>query len=272
METTGFFVINLDRSQDRLQAIAANLQSVGLEFERVVAIDGSKLDLTALNSADVDLRTWYNLHHRAPKANEVACYLSHMKALERFLASDYAYGVIFEDDATVDGSFPQVIEKLQACAAKWEIVKLFVSHPGQQILRTKLTDQHDLTSLVTQSGSAACYMLTKPAAARLLPFLRPVRLPYDHIFDRNFGHGLKLRAVNPAPVARTGVPSTIGYKRNKGAGKQTFLLPASWGDRPLYHRWRVPFYRTLVEFRRVAYNLFMDDGLKVLFKKGLSRS
>ena len=274
MQNTGIFVINLDRSPERLRTFTANLAAFGLDFHRVAAVDGLQLDLSDCVQPEVDLKAWAKFHHREPKFNEIACYLSHIRALQAFIDSDYKYGVIFEDDALIDQSFPQVLRSLET-VDDWDIVKLFATHPGVQIKRQSLTSTHYLTSFITQSGSAACYLIRREAAQKLIRFLRPARMPYDHVFDRNFAHGLKLRSIYPSLARRMDVPSTIGYDHDKGvkggARDAKFVLPSSWGDRPLQRRWRVPFYRLSIEIFRITHNLMLDGGLRKIMQNGLAR-
>jgi GR25 family glycosyltransferase involved in LPS biosynthesis len=47
------YVINLDRSHDRLEKMKAQLDALGIEFIRFRAIDGSKLKIVNLNTNEV---------------------------------------------------------------------------------------------------------------------------------------------------------------------------------------------------------------------------
>lgn len=260
----GVFVINLDRSPDRLDRIARNLDGAGLGFERVVAVDGRDLNLNAPQLDPTDMAYWARYHHRVMRVNEVACYMSHIKALRQFLATDFDAALILEDDAVVADDITEVIAGLGRHANAWDLVKLYASHPGTQVFREQLTGKHKLISYLTQTGRSAGYIVSREAAEKLLKQLLPIRLPFDHIFDRNFEHGLRVRGVTPMPVCTSGETSTIGYGDvPKLTGGLAGLL-RKWGDPPYHRRWRVPIYRLGLETRRLAYNLFVDGGLRRL--------
>jgi glycosyl transferase family 25 len=93
------YVINLDRDAERLASIRANLGALGLGFERLPAVMGKDLpDWEKL--VDLAAYAWRN-RMDTPRAGEVGCYLSHLKAMETFLQTDAPWCVILEDDVEV---------------------------------------------------------------------------------------------------------------------------------------------------------------------------
>ena len=131
------YVINLDRSADRLAHMTAQLDSIGLEFERIPAVEGAHLQLDG-NCGDefsIDFDYWRKYHHRNVTASEIGCYLSHIKALETFLASSLSFALILEDDAEIAPDLVEVLHAIAVRAAEWDLVKLCASHPGIQISR-----------------------------------------------------------------------------------------------------------------------------------------
>ena len=98
------YVINLDRDAERMASIRANLETLGLPFERLPAVVGKEVpDWEKL--VDLPAYAWRN-RLDTPRAGEVGCYLSHLKAMETFLRTDAPWCVILEDD----------VEVLPACA------------------------------------------------------------------------------------------------------------------------------------------------------------
>lgn len=87
----GIYVINLERREDRLDAISSELELTGLSFSRIDAVDGKALSLKLPPPAFVS----YGL---------MANWLSHQKCLTTFLESDAQYALILEDDVSVKGS------------------------------------------------------------------------------------------------------------------------------------------------------------------------
>lgn len=251
------YIINMDRSPDRLDAMAKQLGTLELQYERIPAVDGTalKMDDCEVQSV-IDFDHWSRFHHRDALPAEIGCYLSHLRALESFMNSGHKYGVILEDDADISPALADVLEGLKNASDQWDLVKLHSSHPGYQRTCADLGEGNRLTSFITQTGRATGYVISKKAVGRLYQQLIPARLPFDHIFDRNFEHGLKLRGVMPMPLSNRPVISTIEVHRKKPRARS--LFPRKWGDPPLSKRWRVPFYRLWTETRRLYYNLVID--------------
>lgn len=90
-------VINLDRSPQRLEWMQSQFDRLGLQFERVVAVDGRDLSSSELKihaNARLDGMIW--------TPSEIACFLSHRKCWQIIADGDAPYGAVFEDDIHVD--------------------------------------------------------------------------------------------------------------------------------------------------------------------------
>jgi len=88
------YVINLDRDAERLASIRDNLARLGLGFERLPAVIGKEVpDWEKL--VDLPTYAWRN-RLDMPRAGEVGCYLSHLKAMEAFLRTDAPWCVILK--------------------------------------------------------------------------------------------------------------------------------------------------------------------------------
>lgn len=116
------FVINLDRRPDRMRSIAGQLDRLGLEATRVPAVD-------ARNLTDDELRARVNSdggHRlRALDRAEVACTLSHLRAMEMFLAAvDAPAALILEDDAELASDLPLFVDNVDWWPENAELVKI----------------------------------------------------------------------------------------------------------------------------------------------------
>lgn len=271
---TQIFVINLDRSPDRLERISGQLARAGLSFERVPGIDGRTLDLTRTDgplARRVDRDYWGKYHHRAMLPAEVGCYLSHLNALDMFLAAGGDTALILEDDAEIPNSLGSTLAELLHRREEWDIVKLHARHPGPQIRRRRLGDHGWLTSYITDHAGATAYLLNRQAAARLKAYMLPARLPYDHLFHRSFAHGLRVRGVSPSPIRPSDLHSVIERERGYAFEARRSLLQ-KWADPPYSARWRVPLVRAWCELRRVWHNLFPDGGAVALLRSIVNSS
>ncbi|MDQ3160639.1 MAG: glycosyltransferase family 25 protein, partial [Pseudomonadota bacterium] len=87
------YLINLDRSPDRLAVMSARLSAAGITFDRVPGIDGM-----LLSDAQFQAQTLDNRYYKPLRRGEVGCYLGHLNALQRFIASNRPFALLLEDD------------------------------------------------------------------------------------------------------------------------------------------------------------------------------
>jgi glycosyl transferase family 25 len=209
------YVINLDRDTERLASIRANLGGLGLGFERLPAVIGKEVPGWE-KLVDMPAYAWRN-RMDTPRAGEVGCYLSHLKAMETFLRTEAPWCVILEDDVEV---LPECATVLGALSEKddWDLVKLFNFHSGMPVKMRDLVGGHHLVVHLTRTTSSAAYVVNRRAAETLLKSMRPISEQVDHALDRPWETGLRTRGIRPmpivlAPVAHT--TSTIGYQDKK---------------------------------------------------------
>lgn len=83
------YIINLTRRPDRLRGSLAQFQGACMANVHVVeAVDGRTLDISRL--------------HTTKTTGEVACFLSHLKALSAFAATEAPWALVLEDDGRLD--------------------------------------------------------------------------------------------------------------------------------------------------------------------------
>lgn len=193
----GIYLINLDRSSDRLLSAKRHFNEVGLPFERIAAVDARKEDMS---SYSIDRKVFERTHGRATiRPGEIGCYFSHLKAIRVFLASDKEFGVILEDDVLPQERLSEVLQELFAVSNEWDIVSLFHFHRGGPIV-VRRSKQFALAVHVAHISSAAAYLLNRNAAERLIKHLEIMRACIDHSLYESWQHGLKLRSVMPMPI------------------------------------------------------------------------
>ncbi len=225
------YVINLDRDTERMASIRANLDRMGLKFERLSAIMGKGVpDWEKL--VDLPTYAWRN-RLDMPRAGEVGCTLSHLKAMEEFLRTDAPWCVILEDDAEV---LPACADVLRSLSEKddWDLVKLFNNHSGMPVKKRELAGGHHLVLHLTRTTSSAAYVVNRRTAETLLKSMRPITEQVDHALDRPWETGLRIRGIRPMPVVLAPVAhttSTIGYqdkqqRRTLGKSLKLFLSRA----------------------------------------------
>lgn len=191
-----YYVINLDRSPDRLAAISADAAGIGLDLQRVPAVDGAPVS-QAERRHILDEPGFRRLHGKIPMDGEYGCYASHLAVLDRFLGSDADAAVIFEDDVRPGSDFVPTVVAI-AATDDWDLVKLMHHRlPAFRSCRTLGEGRELGLAWFGPTGSSACYLINRRAAQSLRQHLVPMRLPYDVALERGWALGLRVRHVRP---------------------------------------------------------------------------
>jgi glycosyl transferase family 25 len=242
MDALKTWVINLDRAPERLQRIATQLDRLGLPWSRLPAVDARALSPS--QQACLDSAGYRRKHGMEPLPGELGCYLSHVEAFRSFLASGARFALILEDDVILGPSLPAVLQGLMAQAARWDMVKLSAVHSGTPQPIGQVAAGHELAVMLSRCTGSSAYIVNRHAAQVYVDGLLPMSLPYDHVFDRGWHFGLKVRLVTPTPCQHDDqTASTIG------------AAPGPSRKFPWPRRLRAFAYRLGNEWSRVRYGL-----------------
>ncbi len=203
------FVINLDRAPLRMQSIAHQLDALKIPFQRIRAIDGRNLTaehITLFNKAE-----FHRKHGMEPLNGEIGCYLSHLLAIQTFVASNADFALILEDDILITDRLPAALTGLIAHANRWDMVKLSAIHSGTPQTYLEIAPNQFLSVMLSRCTGASAYLINRKAAQSYLKQLLPMALPYDHVFDQGWRLKIKVRLLSPTPcIHNDKVESTIG--------------------------------------------------------------
>jgi glycosyl transferase family 25 len=116
------YLINLDRSADRLAHMHEEFSRAGVDFERIAAVDGA-----ALNPSE--MKEFRQARSAArPEGwllGEVGCFLSHMDAWRRIASSaGDEWAAVFEDDIRVSPDLGSLLASTGWLPADADIVRL----------------------------------------------------------------------------------------------------------------------------------------------------
>ncbi len=172
---TPVYVINLDRSADRLRHMRGQADAIGLAFERVDGVDGEQL-------AEADLAAYRQ--HAAPlplTAGEVGCWLSHQKVWSLIAARDDAWGLVLEDDVEISPDLPAALDGSAGPPADADIVKIDTSLSVMvEMSRASVPFAgRSLHRLRRNSWGTAGYMVSRRAAGWLIAHAKPIEAPID---------------------------------------------------------------------------------------------
>jgi glycosyl transferase family 25 len=223
------YIINLDRSPERLPAMDAQLHGLQLPYERIAAFDAANvtmdmaLSMTAprLGTLFKNMARYHYIAETGPMifwpeigrylvAGEIACYLSHSLSLEAFLASGADAAVIFEDDVEVDPDVAEVIKAVADLPSEPRIVKLEgVQASYQANYPVARTSKREIIMMLKPTTGAAAYYINRAAANQIVPKLFPIREPFDAFLRQYWLHGVDVLEARPFPVRQRNLGTTI---------------------------------------------------------------
>jgi glycosyl transferase, family 25 len=193
-EDINVYVINLDRSPERLAQISTRLATLEVPFERVTAFDASKQDLSL---CQIDRVAFSRVHGRnSIRDAEIGCHQSHVTVLKKLIQSDKQFAVVFEDDIHIGEGLSATLDQLKEWRIHWDIVPLFHWHRGTP-LRIQRSDTCALNVFLTAVTSSAAYVVNRHAAQTLLDHMQIQTACVDHELFDTATHGLRLRGVTP---------------------------------------------------------------------------
>jgi len=232
------YVINLDRSPDRLARITKVFAGLGLEFTRVAAVDGNMLDETEYQSLIADSRLWDLPLTR----NEVGCFLSHRECLRLGVEQGDPYFAIFEDDVTLSPHITRLLKEHDWIKSGTDMIKLDTANADCKLkpLRKTGVKPYRCGRLVSEHCCAGGYIVSRQAAIRLLSLTQRAFSAIDNIyFDPYCGilQTLNVQQLVPAPVIQAGLESDIwkNVDLSLGARKRTKISPPPPAPPALYH-------------------------------------
>jgi GR25 family glycosyltransferase involved in LPS biosynthesis len=151
------YVINMERSSDRKQYIQEHFEKYGVSnYTFVKAVDGSQEDAVQLLN--------HPINESIISKKEIACTVSHLKAIEQWLdESDSEYAIIVEDDVsfeTVDFWDFTWKDFLESVKQDYEILQLAIINNFTINNRLHLREFLD--------WSAAVYLIKRSCAEKLI--------------------------------------------------------------------------------------------------------
>jgi glycosyl transferase, family 25 len=225
------FVINLDRSTDRLALMASQLERLGLDFERFPGVNGTDLP-PALKpyfcNASGEIVS-------PLRPAEIGCYASHLGVWHRVVESGMPAAMICEDDAMLPQHIAALTgEVVSGLPDGWDMV-LLSSLPSHAVrpLRS-LANGGAVVRYSKVPGSLTCYLISRSGAAKMLQPIAPRMWMNDHDTRWPWKFGMDTYGVHPRPVCGLPIASTIKQGgrgrsgRRRGLRRSPFRTPQSF--------------------------------------------
>jgi glycosyl transferase, family 25 len=232
------FIINLETAVARREAVQKVMAEAALPFEFFKAITPKTLN-TVPHHYDV-AKSLYKVG-RVLKKEEIACACSHIALWHQLLADDVETYLILEDDIELVSGFKTMLEAMPLPKEPYLIrlaglrkralkpVKIFHSH-------------YTLYKMAEGPLLTAGYVISKPAAQKLINYCSNMFFPIDNMMDHSAHHGVSNYCVMPYPLIFDEFnDSTIGVRAGKYSVKNTLALRLSVRAWRLYFSLRKHF-------------------------------
>jgi glycosyl transferase family 25 len=196
MSVLPVFVINLDRSADRLAFVQHEARAAGVQFERFAAVDGTAIpDWLRLEFLSAD---GMPLSRLAP--GEIGCYASHLAVHRRIISGGLPFALVLEDDVKLALDLVEIAETaILAAPEGWDYI-----HLSGRIKRTvasfaALPNGRHLVRHMRIPMNTGGYVISRTGAEKMLkpgPRVRPV----DQEIHFAWLRGLDVLGIYPPPV------------------------------------------------------------------------
>ena len=167
------YLINLDRRVDRRHKMEAALDELGVEYERVSAVDGKReIDEDYIKKYGISMMPDFSepYHQRPIKHGEIGCFMSHYNIWLDILEKGYENTIVLEDDIRFEPYFKEKISalhnELKRTNLDWDLIFL-----GRKILWSVTepwVEGSDLLVHVNYTYWTLGYMLSQDGAKKLV--------------------------------------------------------------------------------------------------------
>ncbi len=218
-----------------------------LEFERVSAVDGTRL-------SEGELVSWHRRCRpdRSISFGELGCFLSHIHIWRRMIDENTPWAFIAEDDIHFGQGAEPFLNRDDWLIAGVDIVKAETMLTTVEMSAAVLASPfgHDLRLLRSFHGGSAGYFLSQAGAARLLAVAEIHCEPVDHFVfapSHPTGHGLAMAQIDPAfCIQDDQLPNGAGLTSDLDLERANFLAHHPLSRKPRGVR------KITRELRRVA--------------------
>lgn len=157
------WIVNLDRSEERMTNIKKNFQSLNVTYNRFSAIDGKHV----LNNKNISNVCKYLLCN----PSMIGCNLSHKTLWKQLIESNEDAYIILEDDMLLNEKFIRILPMIELCMSKYKIdvLNLNCSIDINCTLKRKEFIIEDIAFGKPYAPLSTCaYIITKQGASKLL--------------------------------------------------------------------------------------------------------
>jgi glycosyl transferase, family 25 len=185
------FVINLDRSPDRMEFMREQGRELGMEMHRISGVDGRKNLPQSLQ--------WQFSSGVLPQG-KIGCYASHLVALQQFMETGHQALILLEDDITLGPDFYEVARAaIFAAPPGWDIIQLASNFKNPCHRLSALQNGKWLVRHSRLPAGSAALALSREGAQKLLNPRKRMRT-FDLEIRYGWVNNLDIFGVSPPPA------------------------------------------------------------------------
>lgn len=159
------YLINLDRAAERLERMSHILNSHGIDFERISAVDAKKITEQEIQEFR---RNSQADHHMSP--GDIACSASHLSCIQKIAEGSDQYGAVMEDDLHLSSDIAFYLNPFDWIPVGADILKLETFKQVARLGRTvkRFSNNRKLSKLQTKQWGAGIYIISKYSAEKIM--------------------------------------------------------------------------------------------------------
>lgn len=240
------YVISLRRSTERREAMVRHLNSLGIQYEVVDAVDGRTLDEQQIET--ITNESSKNLHRGA-----IGCYLSHIGVYEKLVSRNQTVALVLEDDARLSGKVvPLLATGIETLDFDYCFLDSDDHNDRGQIFydassARKTGNGYSYYRLSDGPQTLHAYLITLNAARNRLQYAFPIEKPID-LYD-HLPYPIRFAAIINPKLAWVSEQSLVSFTSTKQASPDDLSLA-------FMRRWQF-FYtlRDMLRFRALRNRL-----------------
>ena len=228
------YVINLDRSKDRLKAFRTLANLISLDFERSPATDAQDLSDYLVSEYQAIMPKRFRMSR-----GEIACLISHQTVWQKIIDSGDPWAFVCEDDVYFDKNIRPLLESDNWLPVPAEIVNAYTCGK-RTFYSTKNAFScrgYHMFELKGWHPGAVAYFISAAACQKLLRFRGVYSAPADnYIFDPTLpaAKALTIYQLYPALcLVNRSLDSLLDPSRAKNKAAHPFSLVYKWRRKAL---------------------------------------
>jgi glycosyl transferase family 25 len=250
------YLINLDKDTERLVFFKSNFKKLGMEYERINAVDGRLLPENEYQQFLI-LRP---RHNKSWSRGQMGCFLSHYTVWRKIAEGVHDFCAVFEDDIHISPDLKVILDDSGWIPDNIDIIRLETSTNRVRLSPRAVLTHANRSAYGVKSTSwcAGGYIISRKAAQTLLDLPPREHEPADSILynfvDSRVATEFSILQFNPALCTQDKHLATGGrFASNIEAPLSSVqILNSSLKKLSLTVIWRA-LYRSLVGYKRIGF-------------------